>query len=188
MTPSSHDLCFLVTKNGMSLDKQQNPSDISCLQTGDTIFLDNSEFEKLEDESSKKFERKPILKLAACSPLKFNGMVVTKNSSSIGVRAAVSNRNLLSSVKVDLVDKDEYVAQRARGAYISFICRTDLALGFTSAAQHTDPELSHVRLLNKVIIECAGTKEQALKFVELDHNTMFIGVFFDAVFANSTDL
>ncbi len=122
LTPAPHDLCLLFTKHGMSLDKVKKPAAITCLQTDDSLCLGNSQFLALEDESTKQFECKPLKKLAVGSSLKFNGTIITKDDSSIALRAAVSGRNILVPVQEDPIDKDGYVAQRARGAYIASVC------------------------------------------------------------------
>ena len=187
MKPSAHDLCLLFTPNGPELDKENKPAAITCLQTDDSLFLANEEFESLEEEKSSTFERKPILKLAESVPLKFNGSIVSKTCSGITMSAAVSEKSLLKPIQVDPVDIDGYVAQRARGAYIASMCRPDLAYGFSSAAQYSKPETDQARFLNKYIKTCIQSKDQKLNFVKLEIETLTISVFVDAAFANNTD-
>lgn len=71
MTPSFHDLCFLFTKSAINLDKEQKPAALLCFQTDNSLFLVNEEFVILEEEKSKRFERKLISKLVVAVPMRF---------------------------------------------------------------------------------------------------------------------
>lgn len=187
MKPSSHDLCLLYTKDGPSHDAREQPAGITCLQTDDSLFLANTKFKNLEEEKSGRFERKGVLKLDVGMPIKFNGTIATKLANRIQIRAAVSKRKLLNTIKVSPVNKSDYVSQRARGAYIASVCRPDLVYGFNAAAQHTEPDSSHARALNKLIKKCMESADVGLDYVSLDPGSIYIGVFIDASFANNCD-
>jgi len=187
MTASAHDMCLLYTENATSRDKAKEPAALTCLQTDDSLILCNDAFAKLESKMSSRFECKAISKLAEGVPLKFNGTVATKNGKYIALRADVSSRNVLNTIDVSPVKKDQYVSQRARGAYISSVCRPDLVFGFASAAQFTNPNCSNARTLNKNIKKCIDTSELGLNYVSLDPSSISFGIFIDAAFANNTD-
>ena len=187
MTVSSHDMCLLFTKNGPDCNEKGKPAAVTCLQTDDSLFLSNEEYRKLEEEKSTLFERKAVSKLGADAPLKFNGMIVKKLKDSITVHAAVSDRNLLNCITTSTVNKDDYVSQRARGAYIASICRPDLSYGFSVAAQYQNPDSTQARALNKVINRCKEFTTTGLRFVGLDESSLCVGVFIDAAFANNPD-
>lgn len=47
VVPSAHDLCLLYTRDGPTEDKDSKPAGIACLQTDDSLFLGNTEFQTL---------------------------------------------------------------------------------------------------------------------------------------------
>lgn len=106
LTPAAHDLCLMFTKDAHACDKLKKPAAVTCLQTDDSLFLANAEFEKLE-KSSSKFQRKPLLKFAVGSHIKFNGIIASRSASSITLKAVVRKRYSLKSIKVNTVDKGE---------------------------------------------------------------------------------
>eukprot|EP00171_Calliarthron_tuberculosum_P005172 IDg5172t1 len=141
----------------------------------------------IEQRESTRFRSKPASVLAEGVPLKFNGMILHKNGDRLTVKAAVADRQLLATIRVKPVDRDFYVAQRARGAYIAAVCIPDLAFRFASAAQHTHADESHARALNKLIEKCISTRDFCLYYIRLDSDTLTMGVFIDASFANNAD-
>lgn len=119
-------------------------------------------------------------------PLKFNGTYVTRNNSSITLRAAVTDRQFLEPIRIPL-SKDAYVSQRARGSYIAVVCRPDLVHGFSIAAQFPNPLDAQAKELNKFIKVPVETKEQGLAFVPSDMDSIFVGVYTKASFPNKPD-
>eukprot|EP00171_Calliarthron_tuberculosum_P022597 IDg22597t1 len=151
MISSSHDLCLLYTKHALSRDSRDKPAAITCLQTDDTLTLANTKFVHLEQRESTRFRSKPASALAEGVPLKFNGMMLHKHGDRLTVNAAVADRQLLTTIREKPVDRDAYVAQRARGSYIATVCRPDFTFGFTSAAQlrHAKRRCFHRRQLRQ---------------------------------------
>lgn len=88
LTPSAHDLCFLFTRSGPAEDSAMKPAVVTCLHTDDSLFLANANFQKLEENTSRKFQRKPLLRLAMGSPLKINGTIATRSASGISVTSS----------------------------------------------------------------------------------------------------
>lgn len=188
LCPSSHDLCLLYTPKAITRDASSSPAAMTCLQTDDTLSLANESFCDLENVKSVRFKSKPSCKLAEGSPLKFNGMILERQNNGIKVTAAVSSRKLLSHISTDDVSKDEYVSQRARGAFIAGVCRPDLSFGFAFAAQVKIPDAKAARALNNLIDRCNNLKTNGLFFKAIDLDSLSVAVFIDASFANNSDL
>ena len=87
-----------------------------------------------------------------------------------------------------VLPKDQYIAQRARGAYIATVCQPEAAFDLSFAAQVTDPEPANIKLLNKRIQWQMDNPTRGLTFVPLDINSLNLMVFTDASFANNKDL
>src|SRR5204863_8950935 len=83
--------------------------------------------------------------------------------------------------------KDQYVAQRARGAYIASVSQPEAAFDLSFAAQMTNPSKDEVKLLNKRIQWQIENPMRGLKFVKLDVSSLQVLVFTDSSFANNRD-
>lgn len=84
--------------------------------------------------------------------------------------------------------KAQYVAQRARGAYIASICQPEASFDMAAAAQHKDPTVEHANSLNKRLIWQTDNAERGLRMIPLDLKTAKLYTFVDASFANNQDL
>lgn len=62
----------MFTKCRPAEDSKNKPVAVTCLQADNTLFLADAKFQELEEEASKRFQRKQILKLAVGSTMKFN--------------------------------------------------------------------------------------------------------------------
>ena len=83
---------------------------------------------------------------------------------------------------------DQYVAQRARGAYIATVCQPEAAFDLSFAAQVTDPQNDNIKQLNKRIQWQMENPTRGLTFVPLDVKSLSLVIFTDASFANNKDL
>ena len=84
--------------------------------------------------------------------------------------------------------KDQYVAQRTRGAYITTVCQPESSYDLSFTAQVTDPQEADVKQLNKRIQWQIDNTTRGLTFVPLDMSSLSLLVFTDASFANNNDL
>jgi hypothetical protein len=96
--------------------------------------------------------------------------------------------NSRGEVRNNLSVKDQFVAQRATGAYVAGGCQPESAYGCSVAAQATDPTDTDVDELNKTLLHISESGSRGLKFVKLSLNSIRILVFTDASFANNKDL
>lgn len=72
---------------------------------------------------------------------------------------------------------DEFIAQRARGSYISSIRRADGSYASLQAAQLVLPSFAQARALNRAIALRKFDKPQGLSFVPLDLNSLYLVYF-----------
>lgn len=82
----------------------------------------------------------------------------------------------------------QYVVQRARGAYIASVCDIEACYDLSVAAQHQEPTEEQIKALNKRLKKQMETPDAGLdyNFVHLEEATLF--VFVDGSFANNSDL
>jgi hypothetical protein len=83
--------------------------------------------------------------------------------------------------------KDQYIAQRARGAYIATVCQPEAAYDLSFAAQIVNPKETDIKNLNKRIQWQLDNQARGLTFVPLDIDSLSLVVFTDASFAGNTD-
>ena len=195
MDQSTYDPCLLYTlSNGLG---------IVGLQTDDTLFLADQSFADAEEAELQeaKFLAKPREQLTEQTPIKFNGGLITQKGNLIKLtqERQAQNLKLVTARPTDLTStrgetrktvntKDQYVAQRARGAYIATVCQPESAYDLSFAAQVTDPQEENVKQLNKRIQWQIDNATRGLTFVPLDMDSLSLLVFTDASFANNKDL
>jgi hypothetical protein len=85
-------------------------------------------------------------------------------------------------------DKQSYVQQRARGAYIATICQPEASFDLAAAAQASEPTKEEIARLNKRIIWQKENVTRGLNFIPLDLSSMKLYAFVDASFANNKDM
>ena len=82
----------------------------------------------------------------------------------------------------------QYVEQRARGAYIATICQPEAAFDYSVAAQAQNPTTDDYTKLNRRIKWQIDNKLRGLHYVPIDLATAKVMVFTDGSFANNKDL
>ncbi|RAL61913.1 hypothetical protein DID88_002402 [Monilinia fructigena] len=196
MQQSTYDPCLLHTKNeGTGLG-------IVGLQTDDTLIIGDSAFIQAEDEQLKQagFMAKDREELTPDHPLKFNGVTLTLKGDDIYLdqQKQCNNLQLVSIGSMDMhgtrgkVRKhasthEQYVAQRARGAYVATMCQPEASFDLSMAAQTTQPDKDDIAMLNKRIKWQKENSARGLNYIPLDLDSLKIVVFADASFANNKD-
>jgi hypothetical protein len=71
------------------------------------------------------------------------------------------------TVRKSLSPQEQYVAQRARGAYIAAVCQPEASFDLSFAAQTTSPTEDDIKLLNKRLKWQMENASRGLKFVPL---------------------
>ncbi|KAI1003495.1 hypothetical protein K3495_g4719, partial [Podosphaera aphanis] len=197
LNESTYDPCLLWT----NID---NYFGIVGLQTDDTLFLANEPFADAEQNSLKKaqFLAKDREQLTVAHPLKFNGCIIklcqdgvitlTQEQQCNNISIVESDKRLSitssrGALRKELSTKEQYVAQRARGAYIASMCQPEASFDLSSAAQANFPGKDDIEALNNRLQWQIINTSKGLKFVKLDIKTLGLFVFTDASFANNKD-
>jgi len=111
-----------------------------------------------------------------CQNLK---LVTTRNTNPTNSRG---------ETRQGVIPIDQYVAQRAGGAYIATVCQPEAAFDLSFAAQVTNPQEENIKLLNRRIQWQIDNPTRGLTFVPLDIESLSLVIFTDASFANNKDL
>lgn len=189
MSPSVYDPCLLSTKASLAITSgsRSTPRGIVCLKTDDTAYIGNKAFFKLEEQKHTKFDSKEAQLLTSHSSIKFNGAVLSQQKNRLFLSQPDHIRNLNKLDETNFTS-EEFVTERARGSYISGMCRPKCTYGFCHLSQVTTPSKRDVKLLNKVMHACTEDPERGLRFFPLDLESMIMGVFLDAGFATNSDM
>lgn len=135
-------------------------------------------------------------------PIKFNGGVIELTEEGVltlrqerqiaAISVVKRAKGITTSTRgvtwSNLSSKEQYVAQRARGAYVASICQPEAAYDLSRAAQSTDPTPEDIVALNKRLQWQLDNPKQGLIFVRLDPSSLKIVAFTDSSFANNHDL
>lgn len=138
MTPSTYDPCLLISKNGAEC------FGIVGMQTDDTLGLTDKAFADLEDKELR-FKAKPKQFLAHDAQIDFNGCIVRvhQHNGNIMLRQKKQGEKLEAAV-----DRQSYIQQRARGAYIATTCQPEASFDLAAAAQASDLTKEEIAKLN----------------------------------------
>jgi hypothetical protein len=197
MNQSTYDTCLLYTR--------ENGIGFVGIQVDDTLIVANDEFAEQEDIRLKEagLQAKERTKLEVGRPIEFNGGTVTLNENGeieLNQPRQCERLDLIHlTYNVDLVSKrgkerkavtpkDQYIAQRARGAYIASMCQPEASFDLSYAAQSVNPKQEDAEALNKRIQWQIDNAPRGLKFVPLDTDSLKLIIFTDASFANNKDL
>ena len=177
MTSSTFDPCLLFNKHATA---------IIGMQTDDTLISATDEFMIKEEEELQKakFIAKPHEKLTIDHPLGFNGFIITRSDNKINI-AQPEQTKKINLLLTDTFTKNQYVAERARGAYIATVSQPQAAFALSFAAQTTQPTTNDAKFLNKYLDQ--QRNNNGLTFVKLDLQTLRVIAFTDSSFANNRD-
>jgi hypothetical protein len=201
MEQSTYDPCLLYTpESGKS-----NGFGVVGLQTDDSLILADNHFADTEEARLQDagLPSKPRERLSQQNPLKFNGGLIQLEPTNVvhltqrrqceNIKLVAANKpvNLASSrgvIRKAVAPKDQYIAQRARGAYIASVSQPEACFDLSFAAQAIDPKDTDIKQLNKRLQWQINNASRGLRFVELDPETLRLIVFTDSSFANNQDL
>jgi hypothetical protein len=183
MVTSSYDPCLLITT-------KKEIFGVVGMQTDDTLFLGSEQFATLEDEELQRahLSAKPREELSSTSNLIFNGCVLTQNSDDTMTLLQKDQGKKLQLVNEKGENpQQEYLEQRARGAYIASICQPEASYDLSVAAQHQNPTEDDIHTLNKRLEWQMKNMGRGIKYVALDLACTKLFVFVDGSFANNKD-
>jgi hypothetical protein len=183
MSVSTYDPCLLFTTEG------PDTFGITGLQTDDTLIFATARFSEREEEElqKKKFRAKPKTILDENTPIDFNGGRIRMDGDNI-VFTQKGQASQLRTIDTEAEDApQQYVAQRARGAYIASICQPEASYDLSTAAQVKDPEEKEMETLNVRLQWQLENPERGLIYVPLELKRTKIYIFTDGSFANNKD-
>jgi len=188
MRDTAYDLCLLHTEGVFEKKKRRSDAaqGITCMQTDDTLNCGNKAFEELEDAEAR-FLTKGREFLNENSALRFNGATISRSKGCIRISQPEQVARVRTVIAGREESLEEYISQRARGAYIASTCRPDLSFAFAAAAQHRSPGPPEFKALNNALQTIIDTPEEGIQFVPQDPDTLRLAVFIDASFANNPD-
>ena len=179
MDQSTYDPCLLLSTE---------PFGIVGLQTDDTLFTADDAFAKQEQIQLQNagFLAKEREVLSTNHSLKFNGGIIeltTNGAITLTQERHCKNLNLVDNnntkssssrrtVRENLSTKDQYVAQRARGAYIASACQPEASFDLSIAAQAVDPTEKDIKALNARIQWQIENPARGLRFVHLEKKSL----------------
>jgi hypothetical protein len=139
---------------------------IMSMQTDDTLILADQSFAVVEKEAihSAKIMTKAREQLTFKNSLKFNDTRIERIDSNDNIyfrqETHIQDIQLIQSIdtiitsargkmRIKLITKEQYVAQRARDAYLTFICQSEASFDLSHAVQSTEMSSDDVNALNK---------------------------------------
>ena len=197
MTCSTYDACLLHCNN------KNDGFGIIAMQTDDTLMLADDRFAKREEHEieAASILCKPRQQLTPSTPLKFNGAIISEDGQGITLtqERTLKRIQLINDQPIDIVSSrgklrkdvstyEQYVSQRALGAYAASMSQPEAAFDLSYAAQTTSPEKADIDALNKRLQWQLDNAERGLRFVKIDMTTARLFVFADASFAGNKDL
>ncbi len=200
MTQFTYDSCLLYIINHICMR-------IVSMQTDDTLILADQSFAVVEEEAihSVKLMIKTRDQLISNNSLKFNDTRIERfdPNESIYYRQEthIQDIQLIQStgsiitnardkMRIKLTPREQYVAQRAREAYLTSICQFEASFDLSHAAQSTDSTFcsDDVIALNKRLQWQIINQIRGLQYVKLNQSSLQLVIFNDSFFANNRDL
>jgi Reverse transcriptase (RNA-dependent DNA polymerase) len=197
MRMSSYDSCLLLTTS------ESGGRGIIGLQVDDTIMLADDDFCRAEQAAmdAAGFATKSIVKLVPGTSEKFNGNEVMLHVD--GTITITQERHCKALNPVTLAPQDlstargntrknatmqeQYIAQRARAAYVAISCQPEACVDLSMAAQTTSPTPEDMNALNKRIHWHKANSKRGLTFYPLKMEKLQLVTFADASFATNRD-
>ncbi|KAF1934823.1 hypothetical protein EJ02DRAFT_460893, partial [Clathrospora elynae] len=200
MSTSTYDPCLLVTNavtkavtnTDADADADADVFGLVGMQTDNTLMLGTATFLSLEEKKLEMahFQSKPKAVLMQDVQLDFNGCTLTMDND----KAILNLRQKGQGGKIKLVDikasdcAQQYMEQRARGAYIASTCQPEASFDLSVAAQAQKPSEDDIRALNKRLKWQMESLNCGLRYIPVDLINAKLMVFVDGSFANNSDL
>ncbi|KAM4061611.1 reverse transcriptase (RNA-dependent DNA polymerase) [Hirsutella rhossiliensis] len=188
MSTSTYDLCFLITNKG------PDNFGIVGMQTDDTLMLGTQRFSALEEAELVKaqFRAKPKTTMTPGTSIDFNGAKITLQDTTFHNALLLQQKGQAAKIEpIDIKAYDraqQYVEQRARGAYVASICQPEASFDISIAAQVQTPTEEDCTTLNKRLQWQKDHQQRGLTYIPIDLANAKLIVFTDGSFANNKDL
>ncbi len=90
-------------------------------------------------------------------------------------------------MRIKLISREQYVIQRAREAYLTFICQSKASFDLSRAAQSIEYSSDDIISLNKKLIWQIANQIRELRYVKLNQSSLQLVMFTNSSFANNHD-
>ncbi len=174
------------------------------IQTDDTLILADDEFVTLEQNElvRARLTFKQREKLISTISIKFNdGLIFLSDNFLLLIQSKQFDQIRLIDVKISvdltssrdeirkmITSKDQYIAQRAREAYIAIVSQSEASFDFFFGAQIINSKEEDAKRLNQRLQWQLNNSTRGLRFVLLNQDQLRLMIFTDAAFANTFDL
>lgn len=140
LKPSLYDPCFMYTKKCMVINEinSDGARGICYLQTDDSIYMCNETFIYKDAIAKTKFASNPTTRLELENTLKFNGAILLYDDKFITISQSHHIQNFTEH-NTKTFTTQQFITERARGAYIAAVCISDVTYGFSRLAQFLNP-------------------------------------------------
>ncbi len=209
-----YDLCFLHTnmKIDTSSDLQTDLKDDSFLRTNmnivnmqmnDILILIDSNFATAKKKAiiDVKIMIKSRDNLESNFSLKFNDTIIERQKNDICLKQLsqfdhlqliknvdIAIINFKDKIKLALISKKQYVAQRVRDAYVVSICQFETSFDLSFAAQSIEISSKNITTLNKRLQWQIDNYSRDINYVKLDSTKLRLMILTNSFFANNRDL
>ena len=95
-----------------------------------------------------------------------------QNLTFVNIKEAVTTTSSKGTIRTVFTPKDQYIAQRARGAYIASVCQPETSFNLSYTAQVINSNKKDAKLLNKRIQWQIKNLTRGLSFVKLNIKTL----------------
>ena len=131
MATSTYDPCLLITTT-------KDAFGMVGMQTDDTLILASDEFSQKEDSELTQANLRAKLKttLTSDEPIIFNGGVLSMEGDTVVLRQKRQGDKLKQVDTRKPTYGQDYMEQRARGAYIATVCQPEASFDLSITAQH----------------------------------------------------
>ncbi len=178
---------------------------IVSMQTDDTLILADQSFAVVENETiiSAKIMIKTREQLISNNSLKFNDIRIKRFDSNESIyykqETHIQDIQLIQSIesiiisardkmRIKLISRKQYVTQRAREAYLTFICQFEASFDLSHAVQSIEISKNDINALKKRLQWQIINQIRELRYVKLNQSTLQLVIFSDSFFANNRDL
>ncbi|KAL0933405.1 reverse transcriptase-like protein [Colletotrichum truncatum] len=184
MIESTYNPCLLYTTTGA------DDFGITAMQTDDTMSFATASFSVREEEQLEKkgLHAKPKTILSHNQEVDFNGGRIQSYEDYFTFLQKGQVKQL-NTIEIDALNaRQQYVSQRARGAYLASICQPEASYDLAVAAQIKEPSKEDIEALNVRLQWQIDNPDRGLKYIPLDFVRTKMYIFTDGSFANNTDL
>jgi hypothetical protein len=172
----TYDPCLLITAANSEC------FGVIGMQIDDTLGLSNTAFANKENDKLR-FMAREKQSLKTGEPLIFNGCILTVEEDILHLRQKNQGQKLELAT-----DKQTYVQQRARGAYIATICQPEASFNLSAAAQIVNFGKEEIAKLNKRIKWQMANINHSLDYIAVNLKFAKLFAIVDALFANNKNL